>query len=440
MGDRTVSPRLILAGVTVAVGVAGGVSGIVLGWLLHFIQHVAYGYSLTAVIGPENFLQGVTAAPPQRRVLALLACGVVAGVGWWAIGRLGRPLVSISAAIAVPGQRMPGMTTVAHAVLQIVTVALGSPLGREVAPREITAAFAGWLSRRAGLAPPECRLMMACGAGAGLAAIYNVPLAGGLFALEVLTGTFAVSVAVPAFLTSVIATTVAWIGLGDATQYTVPHFTISIALVAWSIVMGPVFGFLGYWFSRMAAVARATVPHGWPLVPCCLLAFGVLGLLAIPYPQLLGNGKGPIQLGFQDDLTLSLAASLLPLKLLAVVGSLWAGAKGGLLTPGMTLGALVAIVTGALWNWLGTPVPLGAFAIVGAAAFIASSMKMPVTTIALIVEFTRMEHDFLVPVLFAVAGSSAALLLCTCWYAASPPDAHATTPAVLADSGHPLSV
>ena len=107
-----------------------------LGMLLYVIQHIAYGYSVHAIISQESFLQGVSAASPARRVLALSACGLVAGCGWWAVRRFGSALVSISEAIHTQGRPMPFLTTVAHALLQIVTVALGSPLGREGAPRD----------------------------------------------------------------------------------------------------------------------------------------------------------------------------------------------------------------------------------------------------------------------------------------------------------------
>ena len=110
-------------------------------------------------------------------------------------------------------------------------------------------------------------------------------------------------------------------------------------------------------------------------------------------------------MGFENELGIGLAAKLLPLKLLATTGAIRAGAKGGVLTPSVTLGALVGLVLGGLWNLAWPGIPPGALAIVGAAAFLASSMKMPVTAIALVVEFTRVNHDFLVPMFFAVAGS-----------------------------------
>ncbi len=410
--ERRQTPLPVLALVTIAIGVAAGLGGMLLALLLHGLQHLAYGYDLHALRGAQSFLQGVTAAAPWRRVLVLLACGGIAGLGWWAVYRYGRPLVSIARALQSDTAHMPVVSTLAHALLQIVTVALGSPLGREVAPREVGAVFAEQLARRYGLNAEERRIMLACGAGAGLAAVYNVPLGGALFVLEVLLGSFAPALAIPALLSAVIAATVAWLGLGNEAQYTVPPLQLSYALVLWAILAGPLFGALGYGFARLTAAARARAPRDARLLPYCLLAFGLLGLAAIPYPQLLGNGKGPIQLGFDDAVGLPLAGTLLLLKLLAIVGCLRAGADGGQLTPGMTLGAMLAIITGALWNLAWPPVPLGMYAIVGAAAFLAASMRMPITAIVLALEFTRVEHDYLVPVLFAVAGATLAQRLC----------------------------
>lgn len=392
--------------VTLLTGVGAGLGGMLLALLLHGIQHLVYGYSIAHVIGAESFLQGVTAASPLRRVVALSGCGLVAGLGWWALYRYGKPLVSIRNAVKSDDPRMPIASTTLHALLQIVTVAMGSPLGREVAPREIGALWAGWLSHRAGLSVADSRIMVACGAGAGLAAVYNVPLGGAIFVLEVLLGTFGWDVLVPAVASSAIAAMVAWIGLGNAHQYLVPGLDISPSLVVWSAVCGPLFGAAAYGFTRLSGGARAAAPkQGWRLPVLSMLNFSIIGVLAIQFPQLLGNGKGPAELSFAGHLGIGLAAALLVLKVAVTASSLRAGAEGGLLTPGLANGALLAIVLGGVWNlfWPGTP--LGAFSIVGAAAFLSASMQMPLTAVVLMLEFTRVNHDFLIPVLLAVAGS-----------------------------------
>jgi H+/Cl- antiporter ClcA len=406
---------LILALVVIFTGIGAGIGGMLLALLLHGIQHLAYGYSLDSLISHETFLLGVTAAAPERRVLVLIACGLVAGVGWWLIYRYGRPLVSIKQAVSAQAPIMPPKTTLAHAVLQIITVALGSPLGREVAPREVGALAATWLSQRARLAPDMHRLIVACGAGAGLAAVYNVPLGGAVFVLEVLVGVFSWPAAVIALATSAIGASVAWIGLGAESQYVVPHFVLSPGLIAWALACGPVFGLAAYGFTRLTGTARNHAARGWRLPVLSLINFTIIGGLAIFLPQILGNGKGPAQLGFDNELTIGLAAVLLVVKVLITSSSLRAGAEGGLLTPALANGALLAIILGGAWSLLWPGVPLGAFAIIGAAAFLASSMSMPLTAIVLVAEFTRIDHDFLVPIILAVAGSMCMSKLCVLW-------------------------
>ncbi|MEC4600971.1 chloride channel protein, partial [Burkholderia vietnamiensis] len=270
---------------------------------------------------------------------------------------------------------------------------------------EIGALLAGRLAQRAGLTPADCRLMVACGAGAGLAAVYNVPLGGAVFVLEVLVGTFELRALVVALVTSALAAAVAWLGLGNEHQYTVPPFVLSTPLVAWSIVCGPLFGFAAYGFVRLTTRARADAPKGAWLPVLALVNFAVIGLLAMRFPQLLGNGKGPASLGFDGTLTVGLAATLLVLKVLIEAGSLRAGAEGGLLTPGLANGALLGVVLGGLWSAVWPGASVGGCALVGATAFLAASMQMPITAVVLLLEFTRANHDSLVPMLLAVAGS-----------------------------------
>jgi len=93
---------------------------------------------------------------------------------------------------------------------------------------------------------------------------------------------------------------------------------------------------------------------------------------------------------------------------LVTISSLRCGAEGGLLTPGLANGALLAIVLGGVWDMVWPGTSSGAFAIVGATAFLASSMQMPLTAMMLMLEFTRVDHNFWVPMLLAVGGAIAA--------------------------------
>ena len=78
---------LRFAGAVVMTGVLSGLGGMLLAMLLHAVQHLAFGYSQDAIISKESFLQGVTAASGERRIMALLAGGGIAGAGWWLLAR-----------------------------------------------------------------------------------------------------------------------------------------------------------------------------------------------------------------------------------------------------------------------------------------------------------------------------------------------------------------
>ncbi len=156
---KNISPTLSIPFMfcTLLTGVGIGFIGIFLILLLHFVQHIAYGYSNEQF----SFLLGVEAASPQRRLAILSLCGVTAGLGWWGMFRYGKPLMSIEASLNMNKPHFPIIETFLHALLQIVTVALGSPLGREKAPREISALWACWLSQHIKLDTVQTKCLIA---------------------------------------------------------------------------------------------------------------------------------------------------------------------------------------------------------------------------------------------------------------------------------------
>ncbi len=374
--------------------------------LLRAVQQLAFGAH-----GHHTFLDEVAASSHSRRVYALAACGVVASFGWWALARWAPPLVAVEDAVGPTSRRLPLLASSADALLQIVTAGLGSPLGREAAPRALAAAVTDTLAVRAGLSAEQTRILVACSAGAGLAAVYGVPLAGSLFTLEVLLASFAWPALASAVATSGLAAVVARLCLGDEAQYRVPNFSVGVSLYLFALVSGPVFGLLAYEFARAARYARAYAQRSPRISLWCVPTFLVIGALAIPFPQLLGNGQGPAQLGFDGQVGLWLAVALLALRFLAPIACLGAGAAGGLLTPSMAIGALLAVLLGAGWNHVWPGSPSGAYAVVGAAAFLAVSAHMPLTAIALTIELTRVGHHVYGPIWLGVVSASLSSLI-----------------------------
>ncbi|KMA08416.1 voltage-gated chloride channel protein ClcB [Klebsiella pneumoniae] len=361
-GNKNHLIRLIAVVLT---GILAGLSGMVLALILHAIQHLAFGYSYGQIVGSVSFLQGVTESSWPRRIVAIVAGGAVAGFGWWLLGRYGQRRVSIAAAVANPCVPMPAGTTTIHALLQIVTVALGSPLGREVAPREMGALGAGMVARKLRLLEDETRTLIACGAGAGLAAVYNVPLAGALFSLEVMLLSFSWEKTLAAMMTSAIAAWTATLGLGDESQYHFVSSALPHTFLWWAILAGPILGTGAWLFRKATSAARSRARSNWQMPVFCLLGFSLLAILSLYFPELPGNGKGPMQLALSDGLPLSMVAVLLVLKMVVILAVLRGGAEGGLLTPGLAVGGLVSLLLCALWQ-LGFPGgDKSSFAVVG---------------------------------------------------------------------------
>ncbi len=383
--------------IVVVLGITAGLGAAALVGLLHLVEHLAYGYRR----GP--FLDGVAAAAKWRRVVALLLAAAVVGVGTLILGRL--PTSGggeVSEALWLKGARLDWVPSVGRGVLSIVTVGLGVSLGREAAPQLVGAATASRLSDWAQLPLWQRRLLVASGAGAGFAAVYNVPLGGGLFALEVLLGTIALPLVLPALATAVIATAVAWITLGTGATYRLPRYAVHPSQLVWALLAGPIIGVVAIGWVRLITFAADRRPQRWGRFVAPVVVFGILGVVSTQYPQLLGNGKGVVQLAAVGSVSFGLLCVLLVLKPLATAGCLGAGSPGGLFTPTLTIGALLASVLGTVWTHIWPGAPLGSYAVIGGGAFLAAAMQGPLSGVVLVLELTRNFDSLMAPTLLAV--------------------------------------
>jgi H+/Cl- antiporter ClcA len=289
-------------------------------------------------------------------------------------------------------------------VLSIVTVGMGASLGREGAPQLAGAAFASKLCEHSKtITQSQRRLLVAAGAGAGMAAVYNVPLGGALFALEVLLGSLALPLVLPALLTSLIATAVAWIVVPTHATYLLPGFHVSATQIVWAALAGPLAGLVAIAWVRLIAKANHSRPTRRAMrVLAPIAVFIALGAVAIQYPQLLGNGKDLAQLAFVGKLSLGLLAVLLILKPLVTAACLGSGAPGGLFTPTLALGVLFGALLGHAWSELWPGSPTGSYALIGGGALLAAAMQGPLCATVLMLELTHSDGTLTVPLLLAV--------------------------------------
>lgn len=382
-------------------GVGAGLSAALLYLVFKTVQQWAWPGSNVSL------LQAAAATAPWRHVLVLLGAGLLTGLGQIALSGLSSGNgIDINAAIWFSGGRLPTLRTLGSAFLSIILVGMGISLGREGGPKQAGAVFGNLLSDRAQLSDEQRRLLVACGAGAGMSAAYGVPLGGALFALEVLRGVLALRLVLPALAASVSAVMVSWLVIPDVPLYVVPPYQYSGAILVWAVLLGPIAGIVSVAYVRAVAWADRNRPTGWRRVVAPLLVMGALGVASIPFPQLLGNGRDISEQLFRDPLPPLLLLAILLLKPLATVMSVRGGAPGGLFTPSLALGALLGGLLGQGWSLLWPGTPAGLYPIVGAAAVLAATTQGPISTVVLMIEFTGYGRSFMAPLLIAVSSAT----------------------------------
>ncbi|NNN02532.1 MAG: chloride channel protein [Acidimicrobiaceae bacterium] len=394
-GAAALTPRFWVA--LVVASVLTGLIGQALMWLLRAVEYWAYGFR------SGSYQAAVAATSPLHRVLMLLLAGVLGALGWYATRRyLAHQSSEIDDAVWNGSGKVHVRRSLATSVVSEVTIGLGASAGREAAPKLMGGAVASFLSTRFALSDGQRVLLVACAGGAGLAAVYNVPLGGAFFTAEVMLGSFALPVVLAALSSSFIATLTGWLTLSHAATYSdVANFQYSTSLLVWSSIAGVVIGLFAAANIRILGWVAHRRPRGANLLWVMPLAFTFLGIVGIWRPELFGNGIDIAHQAFLGVGTLSLLLLLAVLKPLATALTLGAGAAGGVFTPVLATGAALGGALGVAWAHLWPGAPVGACALVGAAAMIGSSMQAPLAALALVTELTHSGLGVMIPMIAA---------------------------------------
>jgi H+/Cl- antiporter ClcA len=390
----------------VIVGLLAGVAGLSTTLLLHALEHLTYHYTF------GSLLEGVTGSSPVRRALGPVVGGALAGLGWWLL-RSRTDVPSLSAAVS-SRERIQLLPFVVDAVLQVLVVGSGASLGREVAPRQIAVAFGdfamGWLKR---LSARDREILLACAAGAGLGAVYAVPLGGALFATRIMLKTWHPRAVGAALITSSLAVAVASFVTHDQPDLHWPNPDVSYRLIGYALALAPLTLAWGLAFNRLMAGARkAALTRSWLLIPAIAGAGLLIGVCSRWWPELPGNGKSILSATLAGGMTLQTAAAVLVLKPLLTAVFLRAGARGGMLNPALATGAaagtlLVLIINTATGNHFHVP----AISLAGAAGVLAVTQRAPFWAAIFVWELARPPLWLLLVFLVAALGAHGLRLL-----------------------------
>ena len=276
--------HLLLAG---GVGVIGGLVNI-------FFYYATEAVSLLFLPQPGELVEVAEKMVPWQRVLTPTLGGLCAGlVLYWGL-RMSGPLRSsnLLEVIVAGDGRLPLRSGIVKFLSSLVTIGSGGSIGREGGIVQLAATFASKWGQVAKWQPYRLRLLVGCGAASGIAAAYNAPISGAVFAALIVLGNFSMSLFAPLVFASVVATMVSRSFFGIRPWYTVPPFEFtSLTQLPWFVCLGIASGVMGALFMKLLNRTEAAFKK----VPAPIyirLALGglVVGLIAVWYPGVWGNG------------------------------------------------------------------------------------------------------------------------------------------------------
>lgn len=286
----------------------------------------------------------------------------------------------------------------------LFTIASGGSIGREGPLVQLSAVIASLTGRLQRWTAPRLRLLVACGAAAGIASAYNAPIAGAMFVAEIVLGSMAMEMFGPLVFASVIATLTVRGFLGPGPLYRIPTFQLN---GNWEVIpyslLGLVSGLLAPWFIRLLNASEEWAGRIRAPVYIKTCAGGlIVGALAVFYPQVCGNGYSVVDGILRGEWLWRTLILILVFKVIATTATFGSGAVGGVFTPTLFVGASLGFLFGTGTQHLTGSLAENpsAFALVGMGAFLAAATHAPIMAIIMIFELT-LDYQIILPLMLA---------------------------------------
>jgi CIC family chloride channel protein len=393
--------HIALAG---GVGVLGGLVNLFFYYAIEAVQHLFLGRPGDPVEIAETI--GAWGRLLTPTVGGLLA-GLVLYLGLRFVGRQG-PSNILEVVIAGDG-RLPFRTGLVKFFSSLLTVGTGGSIGREGAIVELSATLSSKWGQLAKWPPYRLRLLVGCGAASGIAAAYNAPISGAVFAALIVLGNFSMNLFAPLVFASVVATMVSRNFFGIEPWYSPPTFDFtSVSQLPWFLLLGIVCGVMGSVFLKLLVGGRQAFQRlDVPIYIRLMLGGLAVGIITLGFPGVWGNGYEVTNRILNEDFLeqatpLLFLVSLLGAKLLATVATVGSGAVGGVFTPTLFIGASVGATFGLGLRELGggAGMPVAVFAVVGMGGLLAATTRSPLLAMIMVFEIS-LDYSIMPPLMLA---------------------------------------
>lgn len=391
----------VLVGVATAFGAIGFVT------LIEYFNELFFGLSDRIALAASDLIStDYNLWLPLVPMLGGLLVGPI--VFKFATEAKGHGVPEVMNAVARLGGIIRPRVAVAKTLASAICIGSGGSAGREGPIIQIGSAFGSTIGQLFRMSGDRVKILVACGAAAGISAVFNAPIAGVFFSLEIILGDFANKTFAPVIISSVTASVISRAFLGDHPAFDIPSYSL---VSAWEIplyiFMGGVLGVLAVSFTRSLVFFEDSFEKlkisNWvkPAIGGLLL-----GILALIYPQVLADGYETIQLTTLNQMAVGTMVVLIAAKMLATCLTLGSGNSGGVFAPSLFMGAVAGGAFGVLVNHLfpGVTANPGAYAVVGMAAMVAGTTHAPITAMLIIFEMTS-DYRIILPLMVTVVAA-----------------------------------
>jgi CIC family chloride channel protein len=376
-------------------GIGGSLAALLFRLLTENIHEVLTRHS-TGVVETMRLL------PWWARVLVPAVGGLLAGLTLLLGKRItrGQSSTDYMEAISIGSGRLSMRASLVKSAAALFSIGSGGSIGREGPMVQLAAMLASLIGRWRNFSPPQLRLLVACGASAGIASAYNAPVAGSFFVAEIILGTIAMESLGP-LVVSAIAAALTLRVLTDAQQlYLVPAFKLNSP---WEmgpyVALGLIAGMVAPWFLRSLRLAEGFfIGLKIPLIARLALGGVIVGGIAVFVPEVCGNGYSVVLSILTGGVGWKILILFFAAKWLATASSFGSGAPGGVFTPTLFMGASVGYLFGTAMHAAWPAVDAQAFALVGMGAFLSAASRAPVMAVIMLFEMT-LSYDIIMPLM-----------------------------------------
>ena len=388
----------------IIVGLAGGFGAIGFRYLINFFQTIFYGSG-------DNLLELAQSTPWYLRVGIPALGGLVVGPIVYFLAReaKGHGVPEVMEAVALRSGLIRKRVVLVKSLASAICIGTGGSVGREGPIVQIGSAVGSAIGQLLKVSADRIRTLVGCGAAAGIAATFNAPIAGSMFALEIILGDFGLATFSPIVISSVVATAISRHFLGDAPAFIVPAYHL---VSAWEL---PLYVVLGSLCALVAVMFTTTLYRLEDIFDSIKFpqylkaAFGglILGGIALFFPHVLGVGYGAIDLALAQKLSWWFMFLLVFAKVLSTSITIGSGGSGGIFAPSLFLGAMAGGFFGTVANSVFPDITAsaGAYSIVGMGAVVSGTTHGPLSAILILFEMTG-DYKIILPLMIACIISS----------------------------------